>query len=96
MHKSVGLTCCRSEMSVSDGKPHSERGKGQGLRDRHSGGQCPGSVLLRGKCGGGRCMERLTEMGRGGGSANITGKERVFQRRAWERGLGRKSRRNLL
>ena len=41
-------------------------------------------------------MERLTEMGWGGGSANITGKERLFQRRDWERGLGRKSRRNLL
>ena len=29
----MGPTCCKSEMSVSDGKPHSERGKGQGLRD---------------------------------------------------------------
>lgn len=29
----MGLTCYRSEMSVSDGNPHSERGKGQGLRD---------------------------------------------------------------
>lgn len=51
MNKSMGLTCCRSEMSVNDGKPPSERGKGQGLRDKHSGGHCPCSVLFRGVWG---------------------------------------------
>lgn len=51
MNKSRGLTCCRGEMSVNDGKSHSERGKGQGLRDKHSGEHCPGSVLFRGKLG---------------------------------------------